>query len=49
MVRWVSEMCVKTHPSPIFLQLKFYEGSSDEEVFGMISRCDVNMSARSGL
>ena len=49
MVRWVSEMCVKTHPSPISLQLKFYEGSSDEEVFGMISRCDVNMSARSGL
>ena len=36
MVRWVSEMCVKTEPSPISLQLKFYEGSSDEKVFGRI-------------
>ena len=40
---------LKTQPSPISLQLKFYEGSSDEKVFGMISRCDVNMSGRSGL
>ena len=27
---------LKTQPSPISLQLKFYEGSSDEEVFGRI-------------
>ena len=49
MGRWVSEMCVKTEPSPISLQLKFYEGSSDEEVFEMISSRDVDMLGDDGL
>ena len=40
---------LKTQPSPISLQLKFYEGSSDEEVFERITSRDVDMSAPSGL
>ena len=39
------EMSLKTQPSPIFLQLKLYEGRDCEEVFGGVRRCDVNMSA----
>ena len=49
MGRSVYVKSLKTQPPPISLQLKFYEGSSDEEVFGRIWRCDVDMLGDDGL
>ena len=40
---------LKTQPSPISLQLKFYVVRVRKEVIGSISSRDVDMSGRSGL